>query len=379
MSCPTGPGPALLPDPTQLRLVCLAVEPSGIVLTVATSAQAARCPVCRRRSPRVHSRYVRTVTDLPWLELPVRLRLHVRRFFCDNATCTRRIFTERLPGVVAAYGRRTNRLTAWLTHVAFALGGEPGARLLRQQRLPLSGDTLLTCIRATTLAAHPAPRVLGVDDFAFRRGRRYGTILVDLERHRVVDLLPDRLAATFTTWLTAREPPAVITRDRGGEYALGARQGAPNAVQVADRFHLLKNVGETVERVLRRHADLVRRVPAPCSPRDPWPELWLRLRREQRDRRSARDRTARETQARFAAIRRCAACGLNKSAIARALGVHRHAVQKDLALPAAPERRHVWRKPSPLAPYTGYLLERWRQGARKAMPLWRELVAQGYP
>jgi transposase len=378
------PGPSaftLLPGAERLRLLCVGAEPAGIVLTVAGKAEGCRCPACGWRSRRVHSRYARTVRDLPWAELPVRLRLRARRFFCANAACPRRIFTERLPGVVAPYARRTDRLTAWLSRVAFALGGEPGARLLRHQRLPWSGDTLLARIRASALPDRPPPRVLGVDDFAFRRGRRYGTILVDLERHRVVDLLPDRLAATVAIWLKARPPPRVISRDRGGEYARGAQQGAPEAIQVADRFHLLKNVGETVERVLRRHADLVGQVPVPprACPRPDEPGIWHELRRDRRDRLMDHERSERVVQARFAAIQGGAAAGLNKSAIARALGVHRHTVQKYLALPAAPERRYTVRRASVLAPYAGYLLERWRHGGHKAMPLWRELLARGYP
>jgi transposase len=368
---------ALLPGAEQLRLLCVGAEPAGIVLTVAGKARSGRCPDCGGRSHRVHSRYVRTVRDLPWAELPVRLRLRARRFFCDAAACPRRIFTERLPGVVAPYARRTDRLTAWLLRVAFALGGEPGARLLRHQRLPWSGDTLLARIRTAALSDRPPPRVLGVDDFAFRRGRRYGTILVDLERHRVVDLLPDRLATTVAAWLAARPPPRVISRDRGGEYACGARQGAPEAVQVADRFHLLKNVGETVERVLRRHADLVGQVPVPR--RGDEPDIWHELRRDRRDRLLDHERAQRVVQARFAAIQGGAAAGLNKSAIARASGVHRHTVQKYLALRAAPERRYTVRRANLLVPYAGHLLERWRQGEHTAMTLWHELVARGYP
>ncbi len=153
----------------------------------------------------------------------------------------------------------------WFTHVSFALGGEAGARLLKDLGVVVSGDTLLNHIRSMRLPSHETPRILSVDDFAFRRGTRYGTVLVDLERHALVDVLPDRSAGTFARWLSEHPGVEVVSRDRGGEYAEAARRAAPHAVQVADRFHLLKNLRDAVSRVFRQHADVLDLVPNPAN------------------------------------------------------------------------------------------------------------------
>jgi len=217
----------------------------------------AHCPVCARRSKRVHSHYSRTLTDLPCCGTPVVIHLHTQRFVCRVRWCKRKIFTERLPALVAPSARRTLRSHRHLERTGFALGGAPGARYATAEEVAVSRRTLLRLVRAAPLPECVPVRVLGVDDWAQRKGQRYGTTLVNLETHRVSDLLPDRTAETFATWLRARPEPAIISRDRGGEYADGARQGAPHALQVADRFHLVMNVTDAFERFLiRKHAVL---------------------------------------------------------------------------------------------------------------------------
>jgi transposase len=251
---------SLSPCPAEVQVERLIAKADHIILVVRAVRRTVPCPGCAQPSSRIHSYYERRLADLPWNGVAVGIRLRTRRFFCDAEDCAHHIFTERLPETAASYARRTLRMEQALRWLGLALGGEAGARTAQRLGLGVSGDTLLRHLRRMWLAQKPAPvsiRVLGMDDWAWRKGQRYGTILCDLERRRVVDLLPDRQSNTVTEWLRDHAPPEVISRDRAGAYAEAARLGAPHAVQVADRFHLLRNLREALEHVLARHGPVI--------------------------------------------------------------------------------------------------------------------------
>src|SRR5215510_9012279 len=232
----------ILAAPNLLKIEKISFCSNEVRLVVKTRLPKATCPSCGWRSDKAHSRYQRHLADLPWEGVAVKLVLSVRKFFCLNPDCRRRIFCERLPGLAAPYAHKTLRFNGLLTRLGVALGGRPGARLAFGIGIKIGRDALLSRVRCAETAQSNTVRVLGVDDFAFRKGQSYGTILVDQERHQVVDLLPDREAETLANWLGGHPRIEIVTHDRASYYAEGIKQGAPQAVQVADRFHLMQNL-----------------------------------------------------------------------------------------------------------------------------------------
>lgn len=372
--------PTILPDPAHVQLDLLSSEGDTVLLLLSSKTAAADCPLCTRPSRRIHSHYVRTLADLPWNGTPVRLRLTMRRFFCENAGCPRRIFAEQLPVVAARYARRTRRLSEAVELIGLIAGGEAGARLLVGLAMAMSPDTVLRAVRAVPLPEYETPRVLGVDDFAFRRGKRYGTVLVDLERHCRIDVLPDRTAEALRQWLSEHPGVEIISRDRGGAYAEGARQGAPDAVQVADRFHVLGNLREAVERLLQRHHRCLRAIPAASPGPDPSAqpnEEQEEVRPPTRARRESEERRSRR-HARYEEVMRRHNGGWSSRAIARETGLSRHTVQRFIRAEGFPERAPRRPRPGIVTPYEPYLRGRWNAGCQNAQQLWREIQEQGF-
>jgi transposase len=376
-----------------------------ITLDVTAIQSAASCPTCRDESTRTHSRYQRTVADFAWAHIPVVLRLHVRRFFCLNPACARLTFSEPLPTIVVPFARRTIRLTAEQRQLGVDVGGEAGARTAQRQGMPLSPDTLLRLVRREPPTAHPTPRHLGVDDFALRKGQVYGTILVDLDQHQPIDLLPERSAEILERWLKNHPGVEVITRDRATEYADGATRGAPDAVQVADRFHLLQNVREMLQRLLERHqAALQATTKADTAPADAAPVVAddagaamtdsptnqlaeanassdtvsmppPRLPKAVQQSQNRRDRRLTS----YTTVRALHRQGLSLRAIAEQLHLSRKTVRRFVIADQFPERATRRSAPSKLDPFLPYLQQQLAAGQDNAMQLWRELREQhGY-
>jgi transposase len=373
----------LVPQGAGLRLEHIDRIDRTIDVTLTSITPSARCPHCGQPSWRIRGRYQRTLADLPWSGLTVRLSLTVRKFACDLPTCRQRIFTERLPTVTVPYARRTNRLTDILRAIAFTSGGEAGHRLLDRLHMPASASTLLRVIGRTPMPDPGTPRVLSIDDWARRRGQTYGTILVDLERRRPIDLLPDRTAAAISTWLADHPGVEIISRDRGGVYAEGAASGASTAVQVADRWHLLHNLADALERAFVPHRTrLLATARAGSGGESPEeavsPEaISIPAPRRKADQALSAERRAARLE-RFLRVKELHAIGMTQRTIGQQVGLSHKTVQRWLTLTTFPERQPRAMLGSVLDPYKGYLLERWTAGCHNGARLFDEIVARGY-
>ncbi len=368
----------LLPDSTLLELESWLLDSATrqLTLTVSSIQNVVPCPVCVHPTGRIHSYYERTLTDLPWAECGVTIQLQVRKFFCLNADCQRRIFTERLPGIVVPWARKTARLGERLTAIGIALGGAAGERLGYRLGLAASRQTLLRLVRRVPMPRMTTPTVLGVDDWAYRKRQTYGTILVDLQNRQPVDLLPDREAETLTKWLRAHPGVEVISRDRSNTYRQGALLGAPMATQVADRFHLLQNLAETLEQVFNENAQVFKAIDATAceasaSVTVPPPEI------EPRDQARAQISRARRLET-YQQVWELHDSGWTNKAIAQHLGISEKTVYRYLLSSTFAERRERKdRGSSHLDSDKPYLLKRWNSGCYQARVLFEELIARG--
>lgn len=357
------------------------VELDGDLVTFRVRAKAGEVPCsgCRWRSCRVHARYQRRLADIPLGGRRVRVVVCVRRFKCVNPECSQSTFSEQIEGLTTPFARRTPPLTQALVRVALALAGRPGARLAARLAMPCCRDVLIGLIRAQPLPAPGRIEVLGVDDFAVRRRRSYNTILINMDNHRPVDVLPDREAGTLAAWLREHPEIRTVCRDRSGAYSEGIRSGAPQAMQVADRFHLWKNLCEAVDKTVSAHHPCLRKaaaaqaIPSEPDPSAPAPAAEP-IAAPQRS-----YRLAERTRERYAAVQQCLARGLSRSAISRELNLDRQTVRRFANATCVEEllatAEHRLTK---LDPYIDLVNRRWNEGVTNAQTITCELRTLGF-
>lgn len=367
---------ALLPDPDALTLDTVTVRAGRIVFQIRPTTEIALCSECGCYSDRVHSQYQRTLQDLPWQGNAVRFLLTVRRFFCDNDACHRKIFAERVEKLARPYQRKTTRLEDLLQQLVWRIGAEAAAGIAQLIGLLVSPDAALYQFRKAKALEAPSncPEVLGIDDFAFRKGQTYGTILIDLTTRTPIDLLPDREKATVENWLKEHPGAKIISRDRSAVYADAIRGGAPDAVPVADRFHLLKNLMETLQHQIGKESKAIREVllPKTASLEDEGPVQ--KPHRAQRASMESRQRRFELCQK----VWELHGQGYFKKEIARLVDLDVHTVRNYLRSDTFPERSRRSPEKGMLTPYKEYLLRRWEEGCQNALQLWREVKAQGF-
>src|SRR5438309_7830617 len=248
----------ILPDLSDLVIEQVSIT-NEVTVTVRAASPTVPCPCCGTISKRVQSRYTRTLRDLPASGRPVELVVCVRRFFCQESTCVRKIFAERFPALTLPRVKFTLRLQEALREMGFELGGEAGARLGKKLSYPGSPDTILRLVKQTQLPTVSSPRVVGIDDWSWKRGLRYGTLICDLENNKPIDVLADRSVQTVSAWFEERRSREIVSRDRSSEYAAAISKGAPQALQVADLWHIGKNFSESVQTLLARCRAEIRR------------------------------------------------------------------------------------------------------------------------
>ena len=327
-----------------------------VLLQAVSSSNSAICPYCQTPSSKRHSVYVRKPQALPCGDAAIQLVLSVQRYSCENPSCSHRTFAERIPETVEFYSRRTADLEALLQIIAFETSAETVGRICKGLKVSVSPDSVLGLIRKRTALPTREVKVLGIDDWAFKKGQNYGTLLVDLERHRAIELLPDRTQNTLSAWLQNHPEIQIVSRDRSFEYKAGIDTGAPQAMQVVDRWHLLHNLQEKLQEIIPSQ-----------------------LKSRTSDGENRETPTQQKRKRRFQLVRYLGAQGYSERLIALTLGISRQTVRRYLELADLPNWRRRNQAPSRLDAYQHYLHRRWKEGCRNPSLLWKELQQKGYP
>jgi transposase len=383
--------PATLALPEELEITEIEMIDDVLTITAYCTRKHPCCPLCGTPAQRFHSSYIRRITDLPTGGKRMCLRVLVRKCFCDVSTCARKIFAERLTPFVEPLARVTVRLFRMVQALGLATGGMLGARLAERLGIATSWMTVLRRIMAIPIEPVQQVSQLGIDDFAFRRRRKFGTILVDMISHKVIDVLPDRKAETAAAWMGTHPEIELVSRDRGDDYAAVARQGAPQATQVADRFHLYKNLVEAVELILARCRAEIRKNAQSAVQREPQEEApkpilyehaeviaienW-KPEPEACDERARLTRRAQRYDC-YQQVMTLYEQGLGFTEITRRVGLSRRTIQRWIKEGEFPEAKRRRKRRSIFDPYAHYVLSRWEQGCMNGLQLWQEIQAQG--
>lgn len=359
--------------PAQITITGITVKEDVLRLSAEGSDLIAICPSCKAPSAREHSCYLRNPVDLAFADWIVVLELLVKRYFCDNPDCTKTTFAERFPGFLKPYSRSTERASQVRKLVSTKVCAKTTEGLLNALGIGISDTTVNRLLRKLPDPDLPKAHIIGVDDWAKRKGQRYGTIIVDLEHGGIIDLLPDRERDTFSNWLEKHPEIELVSRDRARNYADAITKAAPNAIQVADRWHLLKNLSDTVYETLQQESKAVKINLKTYLTLELSPEAQKMAETEQPDNFTPAELRRKE---RIELALKYDLMGWKIKDIAVELNVNPKSVQRYLKKPdfRAPRQR----RSSILDPYKPHLHQRWQEGCRNAALLFREIQEHGY-
>jgi transposase len=332
------------------------------------------CPLCHTISTKIHSRYVRIIADLPVSGKIAKLRLQVRKFFCENLDCSRKIFTERFTQQLPSYSRRFERLNELITSIGLELGGNVAQRIGKLCYVKISASTILRLVVKCPIPAIKLPKIIGVDDWAFKKRLKYGTIIVDLEKNEVIDLLPDREAKTLTTWLKLHSSVETVSRDRSSTYASAITEADDKIVQIADRWHILKNLTEGFEGFLNTQRESLRDISAELSEEQQLlsesiaPEIKEIAKKDILITGRYHDN--------FLKVKELQREGVSKRKIAKILKMSRHTIDRYWHRTSFLQK--VSHQKSNILDFEDYLIKRWQEGEQKVKVLFEEIKAQGF-
>jgi transposase len=357
-----------------LDLDSIEVQEQTVLVHRHATAPSAACPQCGTAGSRVHSRYERSIADVAFGGRNLELKLLVRKWICPEASCSRHIFAERFPELVERYARMTERLIKALQSAGVITNGADAAQIASSFGAPTTAKTIIGRVLQLPLPSEGLVRKIGIDEWAWKKGQRYGTILVDLEKRRVVQLLGDRWVETSQAWLRKHAEIDLVSRDRGKLFREATTDGAPQAKQVVDRFHLQKNFTEALEKFFRKQERILKKATR-CSTGKARPAARTAVPEKGAQERCARHRQRVRLHKRIWKLSRE---GYHKEQIAQIVGVSSRSVYRALEQEAPPPPRRRSRSSSIVDPYLSYLASRWNQGCHNVARLYEEIVAQGY-